>query len=821
MRVTTPDRHLKVLGFLLAGMLICDTCMPDDSFLKTVRPILASHCASCHCGDEPAAGVDVTSLIDGAKARQSRRLWRRVVTQLETGAMPPSHADPLPAAERQKLLRWMKDTLNQPSSGDRDPGPTLVRRLSRPEYERTMRDLLGFDCAVAEAVGLADESQGHGFANRAAVLDLSPVLLEKYFAAADIVLDRLLAAPDEEHGPDDRVRIGPRRTTPAGAIHGPLVVESKCAGTKADDNQVRPHFRIRNSGKSAVPLQELTLRYWFTADAASEFQQWCDYARLGARNVTCAVTRLDAPVANADAYLEVGFAEGVLEPGGETGEIQMRIAQHDWAAFDQTNDYSFDPHRTDFTEATQVTLYRSGALIWGTEPSGPPTVASDVKALIPFDPDTVRAKKNLLGPGTDPRLSEAQAARRIITAFACRAWRRPVRDEEVEMLMSVRDRAAAHGANFCAAIRPALKAILVSPHFLFRVEADGSARAAESFRRVTGHELAVRLSYFLWSSMPDDELLRAAEKGRLSEPSEYEAQVRRMLADPKARALTDNFVGPWVQLGKLQTSRPTEEFFPGYTPAIRMAMVQETVLFFEHMRLEDRSLIDVIDCDYTFVNEDLARHYGLPGVEGGEMRRVSLRPEDHRGGILGMGSMLTSTSHTYRTSPTLRGKYVLEVLLGAPPPPPPANVGVLKDEARGKAPRNFRESLSQHAGVAACAACHSRIDPLGFGLEQYDGVGRWRGGDVAVLDASGELPDGTAFSGPAELKRLLMRRRDQFLRNVGEQMLTYALGRPLEDCDDDALACVESALHEDEPRFSTLVVAVATSFPFQHRRVRR
>ena len=805
-----------------------------DRFRQSVHPILVSHCAGCHGGDEPAGGVDVAALGDEQAARQARRLWRKAVTQLEAGTMPPAEADPLPDAQRAELLRWMKETLQRPPTGDRDPGPALVRRLSRSEYERTIRDLLGVDCDVAEAAGLADESQGHGFANRAAVLDLSPALMEKYFAAADIVLDRLLAAPpdgpakagDTGSMPARRDPVTPRKKS-GPAARGPLVVQSKCAGTQVVDNQLRLHLQVVNSGKTAVPLGELTVRYWFTADGATDFQHWCDYAWVDAKNVTRVVHKLDAPVNGADAYLEVGFAGGTLEAGGQSGEVQVRLAQHDWAAFDQGNDYSFDAQRTEFVAAPQVTLHRQGKLVWGSEPSGPPAAAvaasggGATPAAAPPDPAMVRARQSLFSPRPGRGLSDAQAARRIIAAFARRAWRRPVEDGEVAALVAVSDRAAARGAEFDAAVRPALKAVLVSPHFLFRVEQDPAARAGETFCRVGDHELAVRLSYFLWSSMPDDELFTVAEKGTLADPAVFEKQVRRMLADPRARALTENFAGPWLQLGKLATSRPTEEFFPGYTPAIRKAMAEETMLFFEHLREEDRSLLDVIDCDYTFANADLARHYGLADVEGAEMRRVSLRPEDRRGGILGMGSMLTATSHTYRTSPTLRGKYVLEVLLGTPPPPPPANVGVLEDEARGKPPRTFRESLARHASVAACAACHSRIDPLGFGLEQYDGVGRWRGADVAALDAAGTLPDGTAFSGPEALKRLLLQRRDQFLRNLGEQMLSYALGRPLEDCDDESVAGIEAALREGEPRLSTLVVAVARSFPFQHRRLRR
>jgi len=768
--------------------------------------------------------VNFAAVTDGRAADYSRRLWRKALAQIEAGEMPPADAKPLPEADRVTLVRWLKAMEAQAASPIRDPGPALTRRLSRPEYNRTIRDLLNIEFEAGEVVGLPDESQGHGFSNQIGVLDLAPALMEKYFAAADIALERALGPvgakePQRAVAPKPPSVEEPRPPEPKLVGKGPLRVQYKCAGAKAADNQLRPHVQIMNDSREVVPLRELTLRYWFTADGAMEFQHWCDYAKVDAKNVTRSVKNLEKPVRDADSYLEVGFAGATLEAGSGSGEIQLRLAKHDWMPFDQANDYSFDAGRTAFADTARITLYRNGKLIWGTEPTGVP---ADPKAVPdPPIPTIVAPMKKtsrdaLLftkpGDGVTPR----QAAGKNIEAFAQRAWRRPVRKAEIDALLAVYDRAVGKGADFTEAVRPALKAVLVSPYFLFRVERRPE-HDNSPYHKVSDHELAVRLSYFLWSSLPDAELAKLADEHKLSDPTELERQTRRMLADPKARAITENFGIPWLQLGSLSIARPTAEFYPGYTPSLKEAMYRETVLFFDALRQEDRSLMELLDADYTYVNEELARHYGLPGVTGPEMRRVTLRPEDHRGGVLGMGSVLTLTSHTYRTSPTLRGKYVLEVILGTPPPPPPANAGVLKDEVKGKPPKTFRESIARHASVAACAACHGKIDPLGFGLENYDGVGRWRPSN-ADLDTSGELPGGEKFAGPAQLKSILLKRDDQFRRNLAEQMLAYALGRPVEECDESAVAEVQTALQQDKMRFSALVVAVVKSFPFQHRR---
>ena len=397
----------------------------------------------------------------------------------------------------------------------------------------------------------------------------------------------------------------------------------------------------------------------------------------------------------------------------------------------------------------------------------------------------------------DRRASEplpTGTSRPDLARFLRRAYRRPVVEAESGRYLALFDRARAQGSTEEDANRRMLKAALVSPHFLFRIERDRPSTDAASYR-VTDHELAVRLSYFLWSTMPDATLSDLADQGKLSEPSTFEAQVRRMLIDPRARALTDLFAESWLQVGKLANARPALESFPTLNDHLRRALRDETLTFFDELRQGDRSVLELLGADYAYLNQDLARHYDLPVVEGPALRRVALAAGSHRGGLLGMGSVLALTSHTNRTSPTLRGKYVLEVIFGTPPPPPPPDAGKLPEgEATpGEPPKSFREQMARHSRQAECAACHAKIDPLGYGLENYDAIGRWRvelGG--RPIDASGKLPGGVSFDGADELKRILDARRGDFERNLIERMLSYALGRETRGDDECAVATISS-----------------------------
>jgi hypothetical protein len=420
-----------------------------------------------------------------------------------------------------------------------------------------------------------------------------------------------------------------------------------------------------------------------------------------------------------------------------------------------------------------------------------------------------------------PDQPERQAVAQFIAGFARRAWRRPIAAEETAPLVKFYDASLAKGDTSREALRKALRPILVAPEFLFRIEEDRTPKdqpaGSKAGAQISEVELGSRLSFFLWSSIPDEELLVAAEHNQLSKPETLAAQTKRMLADPKAKSLTDAMLMRWLGAEKVAEARPSTEFFPTFNNELKRAMREEARAFCNNLRTEDRPVLELLASDYTFVNADLAKHYGLAEVNGKEPQRVALKPEDNRGGVLGMGAVLASTSHTFRTSPSQRGRWVLDVLFGTPPPPPPANAGLFKDEKREKEPKDFREKLAQHAKDSQCAGCHRKMDPLGFALDNYNAVGQWRP-TSADLDTHGELPTGERFTGAAELRKVLWDRRGEFVRNLIGQTLTFALGRELDYYDEGQISHIKAAMEKDENRFSSLFLGVVNSYPFQHRR---
>lgn len=428
------------------------------------------------------------------------------------------------------------------------------------------------------------------------------------------------------------------------------------------------------------------------------------------------------------------------------------------------------------------------------------------------------ARKQLLGAGPSQQLSAKEAARQVLSGFIRRAFRRPPTQRELGRYALVADEALKAGDSFDLAIQKAMKPVLVSPLFLLRVET--SPTATGESHRISDHELAVRLSYFLWSTMPDDELFALADRGTLSNRENLEKQVRRMLAHPKANALTTQFLAQWLQLPHLQKALPSQTHFPSYTRSLRDAMGQEIRLFCDHLRTANRSLLEFLEADYTFANAELARHYGLAIIPEKGFEKVTLRPEDHRGGLPGMAGILTMTSHTDRTKPTARGKWILDVLLGSPPPPPPAAAGNFAPPAKDRPePASFREKLAQHASDRNCMGCHLKIDPLGFALENYDAIGVWRDkvGDIPV-DNVGTLPGVGQFQGVDGLRTVLKTRQVDFVENLVAQTLSYALGREVSYYDEPSIQAAVRKLEGDDYRFSTLILEVVHSDPFQHRK---
>jgi hypothetical protein len=415
---------------------------------------------------------------------------------------------------------------------------------------------------------------------------------------------------------------------------------------------------------------------------------------------------------------------------------------------------------------------------------------------------------------------DAGCAHTILAALAHRAFRRPVTEADIRPLMSFyKDGAAQSGFDY--GIEKALRAMLVSPDFLFRIEHDPKSAAAGSAYRLSDLELASRLSFFLWSSIPDDRLLALAEKNNLHDPKVLHGEVVRMLADAKSQALVDNFAGQWLDLRNLSVAKPDPEIFPEFTESLRDSFMEETDLFFQSVLREDRPVTDLLDANYTYLNQRLAEHYGIPNVYGSQFRRVTLDTPE-RGGLLGQGAILTVTSYPNRTSVVQRGKWILETLLGTPPPPPPPDIPDLKPAAKDGRLLTAREQMDQHRANATCRSCHARMDPLGFAMENYDGVGRWRVKDGAgPIDPSGKLPDGTEFQGPAGLRKaLLSAHRDEFINTMTEKMLTYALGRGVEYYDKPAVRAIEREASRDDYRISALITAIVNSTPFQMRGAR-
>lgn len=747
-----------------------DWAQRDKDYSDWIQPLLKSVCLDCHSGAEPDGGLALSNLSSSKSILKERRIWEKVIQRLEIGDMPPKEAEPLDDQNRKKLVDWLKSAINDIECGKTpNPGSVTLRRLNRTEYRNTVRDLLGVD--YAPAAGFPGDDVGYGFDNIGDVLTLPPLLMEKYLIAAEEISRQAILAP--EPGP---VFESVRKPSQLTADHG---------GSPAGDK-----FSFSSNGKitfdEQVPWKgAYRLEIGMTGSPATK-----EYPHL--------VVSVDGKKVKE----LVVQTENMSTP--KTFTVPLRLNGKRSITLEFNNDKWIPGENGKETEDRNILIF--DLKIVGQKPSEP--VPS---ALFP------ESHKKIVKATPGGAVSVEQAASEVLKPVAAKAFRRPATPEEVKRLADLVKEVVDSGESFEGGIQAGLQAILVSPSFLFKVE-EASEKNGSEFPLLTDFELATRLSYFLWSSMPDQELLQLANKKQLREPEVIRQQIKRMLEHKRASAFVENFAGQWLTLRKLEQFSPNPNLFPTWNEEIRDLAKRETYLFFANVMREDKSLMRLLDADYTFLNDKLAKFYGIPGVEGPEFRVVSTKGHK-RLGLMTHASILAVTSNPTRTSPVKRGKWVLENLLGTPPPPAPAGVPELD---KGELSGTLRQRMEQHRTNPACAACHKQMDAIGLAMENYDAVGKWRSTDHGeTIDPAGELPGGEQVKGPADLIRNLRdKNSDKFVRCLTEKMLVYALGRGLEYYDRCAVDKIQAKLQADDYKFSTLILEIVSSDPFQRKGVR-
>jgi hypothetical protein len=743
----------------------------------TPRAVLDAYCVTCHNVRLRTANLALDTL-NPVRAGDDAATWEKVVRKLRTGAMPPVGRPRPEQAASDAVASALEATLDRAAAANPDPGRPSIHRLNRAEYGNVIRDLLALEVDVESM--LPPDDSAYGFDNNADAMVVSPGLLERYMSAARriarLAVGDLTQRPAIESYDVSRYRVQDDRATddmPFGTRGGLTVTHT----FPVDGEYIlRIHFQRR---RSPMP-QDIEIRI--------------DDERVQTFSIRAARPDDVQPEPLAEARVPI----------------------------------SAGPHRI------SVAFAKRSAATEGLGPAQLPVgniaYRGKMGAELGVERLDIGGPYNTVGPGDTPSRralfvctprnasDERSCARRVLTAVVRRAYRRPATSRDVDRIMPFYDRGRAEG-SFDTGIRGALERVVVDPQFLFRIERDPSAVRPGAAYALTPAEMASRLSFFLWSSMPDEELLAAAERGRLSTTADVEQQVRRMLASPKARSLIDGFAAQWLHLRNMDAVTPDVNAFPAFDDNLRQAFRQETELLVLSQIQNDRPVAELLNADYTFVNERLARHYGIPYVYGSHFRRIALT-DPRRVGLLGHGSILTVTSYADRTSPVVRGKWLLENVLGAPPPAPPPNVPALPDNAAGGSPKSVRERMEQHRQNPACASCHAQMDPLGFALEHFDAIGQWRSISEAgtAIDASGTLPNGQKFDGSTELRALLLERESGFAATIVEKLLTYALGRGLDAADQPSVRRIVRDAAPGGYRWSALITGVVKSTPFRMRR---
>ena len=775
----------RPVGVLAATGLLCALHGQQPSAPPAPHQLLVDqHCASCHNERQKTAGL----ALDVASARpveESSAVWEKVVRKLRTRQMPPSTVPRPDESTYEAVLASLEASLDSAAQTQPNPGRTdTFRRLTRTEYQNAIRDLLALELDLSQFLPRDESSSGF---DNITVGDLSPAFLEGYVSAADKISRLAVGRPM----PSLEVKTVTMKPDLTQEWH----VEGLPVGTRGGTQF--PH---------AFPLDaeyEIVIRLTRDRDEQVEglrephqVELLLDGERV--RLFEVVPPRHVGDHSAVDKHLRIRLPV----PAGRR-QVGVTFIKRPWSLLETDR----EPYKAHFN------VYR--------HPRVQPAVY-EVSIAGPYEakgPGDTSSRKRIFVCRPDPAQADEDCAKRILATLTRRAYRRETTEQDIEKALEFYRQGRSED-GFEAGIEMALASILVSPEFLFRVERDPAGIPPDTPYRIGDLELASRLSFFLWSSIPDDELLDTAIRAELSRPEVLERQVRRMLADERSEALLANFASQWLHLRNLESVTPDMRLFPSFDDNLRQAMRRETELLFESVIREDRSVRDLIAADYTFLNERLAKHYRIPHVYGSWFRRVKLERDSRRGGLLRHGSVLTVTSYNTRTSPVIRGHWVLENLLGSPPPPPPAEVPALEDKTISGA-LSVRERLMEHRANPACAGCHNLMDPVGFSLENYDAVGRWRGSEAEQpIDAAGSLPGGASFVGVAGLEKALLDRPELFVGTLAEKLLTYSLGRVLEHYDAPAVRKIVRDSRFNEFRFSSLILGVVNSQPFQMRRSR-
>ncbi len=790
-------------------------------FQKAIFPLLTRNCYACHNEQLKSGDLSLVPLKNEASIAADPEAWEKIATKLRDGTMPPKGAPRPSQADVESVSTWIQAAITRAELAAKpDPGHVTARRLNRVEYNNTIRDLFGVDFRPAD--DFPQDDSGYGFDNIGDVLSMSPVLLGKYLRAAESIVETAIN--------------GPRKTKPT-------AIRSQPPG---HDFPLFPKAKsvYDVTGLSMPNALHATMR--FPSAGEYRFRAALEGRRpTGSEPVHIGIWVDGKQVATLD--IDAPSDGGSIDLFGAQAETRLRLpAGEHWIAASPLRLYEGLPASYGGPNPTKrpVPPPRDPFRNLRIPPDATPEKIAEIKqqaaeraerfqvpanrlwvhwveALGPYNDNPApspEVRKRIFPCGHSAKAHLPACDRTILSNFARRAFRRPVPASQLQPYLDLATSSRRKGSSFEEAIGASLQAILVSPDFLFRIEStEPTTNAASDVGPVTQSALASRLSYFLWSSMPDEELLRAAAQRTLRNPDVLAAQVKRMLLDPKSRALVENFAGQWLELRRLESVTPDREKFPVFDDYLRMSMRQETDMFFANMIRNDLKIVDLLNANYTFVNEKLADFYGIAGVQGPEFRKVELAGTP-RGGILTHAGILTVTSYANRTSPVLRGKWILENFLNEAVPPPPPDVPVL-DEATIGASGSMRQQMEQHRVKPICSSCHAKMDPIGFGFENYNAIGQWRTKDGKFpIDPAGALPDGRTFQGPDDLRVILAADQEKFAEAVTEKLLTYALGRGLERYDRRTVKEIARRVADADYRFSALVMEIVKSLPFQMAR---